>query len=266
VRSPFFFLPLVALVGLPPAARNAEAPREAPGRPVAAAQLGSRSNEPDGVLDLTVCESLKGSPVRGVRVDVVGRHLMDVTDGHGRVRIRHVPPGTQLVRVQRIGYETQSLTLELEPGDTLRLDLTLSATAIVLDTVTATREGQTRALARMGFYERKRMGLGHFVTRAELDRMPNEPTHSVFRRISGVDVVAVGSAWIVVSTRGPISPTGIGCAARLFVDGIPWRDDLDQVAHEDIEGIEVYASPSEIPAQYGGANSACGVVLIWTRR
>jgi outer membrane receptor for ferrienterochelin and colicin len=104
------------------------------------------------------------------------------------------------------------------------------------------------------------------VGRAELDRVPSEPTHSIFRRIPGVDVVPVGRIWALMSTRGPIGLRGIGCAIRLFVDGVPWRDDLDAVPHQDIEAIEVYASPSEIPAQYGGANSACGVVLIWTRR
>ncbi len=35
----------------------------------------------------------------------------------------------------------------------------------------------------------------------------------------------------------------------------------------DIEAIEVYRTPAEIPAQYNtGGNAACGVILIWTRR
>jgi CarboxypepD_reg-like domain len=217
----------------------------------------------DATLDLRVSESA-GTPLRGVHVDVLGRRLGSVTDSHGHVLIRRVPAGTQFVRVQRIGYETQSLTLDVEPGDTVQLDLTLSTSAIPLDTVRAAREAQVPALARNGFYERQKVGLGHFVTERELSRVPDEPTHSIFRRIPGVDAVAVGNYWILVSTRGPVSPRGIGCPVRLFVDGIPWRDDLDAVQHQDIEAIEVYASPSEIPPQYGGANSACGVVLIWT--
>ena len=32
-----------------------------------------------------------------------------------------------------------------------------------------------------------------------------------------------------------------------------------------VEGIEVYRSAAEIPPQYNGSNSACGVVVIWTR-
>jgi hypothetical protein len=31
-----------------------------------------------------------------------------------------------------------------------------------------------------------------------------------------------------------------------------------------ISAIEVYRGPAELPVQYGGAESACGVLLIWT--
>lgn len=38
------------------------------------------------------------------------------------------------------------------------------------------------------------------------------------------------------------------------------------VQPEDVHAIEVYRTPSEIPAQFGGAESACGVILVWTQR
>jgi hypothetical protein len=34
----------------------------------------------------------------------------------------------------------------------------------------------------------------------------------------------------------------------------------------DVEAIEVYRRPSEIPVQYGGPTRGCGVILIWMRR
>lgn len=40
----------------------------------------------------------------------------------------------------------------------------------------------------------------------------------------------------------------------------------DLVHPEDIEAIEVYSNVSRIPPQYNGSSSACGVVLIWTRK
>jgi hypothetical protein len=228
----------------------------------AAAPLAGQAG---AMLDLTVSDS-GGRPLPGVRVDVVGRHLTDVSGPSGRVRIRQIPPGTQFVRVGRVGYETQSLTLELSAGDTVQLDLTLSSTAIALDTVTATREGQTPALARTGFYDRQRTSIGRFVTRADLDKYPNEPTHSAFQRIRGVSVItSQRNGFQVMGTHGPVGAGSVGCVMRTYLDGMPWRGDLDQIQQQSIEAIEVYPSPAEVPAQYGGVNSACGVVLIWTR-
>ena len=215
------------------------------------------------VLDLMVSEAGNGQPLAGVRVDVLGQHLSDVTDPRGHVRIRRVPVGTQFVRVQRIGYETQSLTLEFAAGDTVQLDLTLSSNAVALDTVTATREGQVPALARNGFYERRATVGGHFLTRTDLDQHIGEPTHFAFFRIPGVEIVMKHDTAMLFSKRGPGSFGN--CSMRTYLDGMPWRGDLDEIPQETIEAIEVYPSPSEIPAQYGGTNSACGVVLIWTR-
>jgi outer membrane receptor for ferrienterochelin and colicin len=33
-----------------------------------------------------------------------------------------------------------------------------------------------------------------------------------------------------------------------------------------IEGIEVYKGAAQLPAEFGGSNSMCGVVAIWTKR
>jgi hypothetical protein len=41
---------------------------------------------------------------------------------------------------------------------------------------------------------------------------------------------------------------------------------LDQVALRDVEAVEVYRGAAEVPTEYRGSTSACGVVLLWTRR
>jgi len=43
--------------------------------------------------------------------------------------------------------------------------------------------------------------------------------------------------------------------------------ELDRLVHPDeVEGIEVYESISDMPAQYSTVGSVCGVILIWTRQ
>jgi outer membrane receptor for ferrienterochelin and colicin len=45
------------------------------------------------------------------------------------------------------------------------------------------------------------------------------------------------------------------------------QSDINSVVDPDqVEAIEVFRGPSEIPAQYNDNNSQCGVILIWTRK
>jgi hypothetical protein len=41
--------------------------------------------------------------------------------------------------------------------------------------------------------------------------------------------------------------------------------DFDVIHPNNVEAIEVYRSPAEVPPQYGGAEAACGVILLWRR-
>jgi hypothetical protein len=34
----------------------------------------------------------------------------------------------------------------------------------------------------------------------------------------------------------------------------------------EVEAVEVYDGPGSLPAEFGGSNAGCGVVVIWTRR
>lgn len=78
-------------------------------------------------------------------------------------------------------------------------------------------------------------------------------------------------------------PQGRPCGIAFFVDGAPVDlvarapgdptdpDDavfgLDQIPKEDVESVEVYSGPSQIPAQFKGGPSGCAraAIVIWTR-
>jgi hypothetical protein len=68
--------------------------------------------------------------------------------------------------------------------------------------------------------------------------------------------------------------TAQNCIPNFFVDGSPWKvtrytdfSDLSGIVlPEVIRGIEVYANPGTIPAQYDMMSSTgCGSIVIWTR-
>ena len=44
-------------------------------------------------------------------------------------------------------------------------------------------------------------------------------------------------------------------------------EQLDLLVHPDnVAAIEVFPSPAGVPVQYNNRGSACGVILVWTRR
>ena len=72
-----------------------------------------------------------------------------------------------------------------------------------------------------------------------------------------------------VRLRGMVGGQGNCGEPRVYIDGFPsiaGGEDLKTIDPMNIEGIEVYRRPVEVPAEYGGAMSGCGVIVLWTRR
>jgi hypothetical protein len=63
--------------------------------------------------------------------------------------------------------------------------------------------------------------------------------------------------------------TTTGCRPAVYLDGLryPLRgESIDHIVNPmDIEGIEVYSNPAEVPVEYQGPGSSCGAIVIWTR-
>jgi hypothetical protein len=55
------------------------------------------------------------------------------------------------------------------------------------------------------------------------------------------------------------------CAPEYIVDERTDNMFGPSVPIRDIEAIEVYLGPSDVPGEFAGSNSGCGVVVIWTR-
>ncbi|MDB4950819.1 MAG: TonB-dependent receptor plug [Gemmatimonadetes bacterium] len=230
------------------------------------AALGQRA-----ALDLTVVEAGTGTPLAGVRVDVMGRHLSAVTDPRGAARITGIPAGIQYVQVQRMGYEVAAMPLELAAGDTLGVDVTLAPAPVALDTVAAEVDASRTRLRTNGFYDRQRVGLGKFRTREQLLPVQNLPLHvALSSSMPGLRVETHSGSghdehWLV-SPRS-FAGGGRACIMAIYLDGIRLSDnDIDAVSTEALEAVEVYNSAAEIPAEYNTTNGgSCGAVLLWTR-
>jgi hypothetical protein len=163
-------------------------------------------------------------------------------------------------------------TLEFVGADTLDIEFRLRVMPFALDAVEADVRGEGATnprLADTGFFQRRRIGLGEFLTREDIvERPATQRITDLLVGMRGVQVTRDGIAF-----RAPGESIMGGCAPRVYLDGmlsgLPLTFDfsgVNSIPTDAIEAIEVFRGPSEIPPQYGGAQGTCGVVLLWTRR
>ena len=173
-------------------------------------------------------------------------------------------PTTDLV-IRALGMQPMTL-----PGDEFAAPPT--AVAVTMDEAGRRLAGvDVRATGRRArwldeFDARKKAGLGSFVTRAEIDR--RNPSQS-YQMLFGVPGVQVDSR---TGRARSLYPGSLGaCEMTYWVDGVRYAEGagatpLTLIPPTEIEAMEVYPRASGVPAEFGGSQSACGVILIWTRR
>jgi len=226
-----------------------------------------------------VVDSLSQEPLPYAVVEVVlrpgdPRHAITDAQGVFTIQLPHHYRGHVVVGIRRIGY--QRANRELSTGkigvDTLHtIALQRMPTELASVTVTVAR---IQRLQRAGFYDRASSGFGHFIPEEKIvDRQPRH-TSDILHGVPGISISpsrrGAGSFDIIITRartrlRGP-------CRPRFIVDGKTVATssdatfDLDAyVTPEEIAGIEIYRGPAETPAAFGGPESACGVIVIWTK-
>jgi len=192
-------------------------------------------------------------------------HAESGTDG--RFELTGVPPGTVELVVRRLGFSPATFSLQLGAGEQRDVRVLLSPVAMMMDSVEVTAPGPEIEKAFGGFEARRARGFGTFLTREQIEKKKPRVTTDVFRTVSGVKLFRDGGTATVVSTR--LGNMAV-CPLRYFVDGADFPlygqsiDAMIQVS--DIGAIEVYAGGATVPPQFGGRESGCGVIAIWTRQ
>jgi hypothetical protein len=124
---------------------------------------------------------------------------------------------------------------------------------------------RNRGLEDVGFYDRERQGFGYHYDPLEIEEMIATVPSDLLRMTPGLNRVTC-------TDGGPRNPTGISGALdcgtvgpAVYVEGVPWSGDIDDLNVGWIEGLEVFTRNSSTPIQYGGTNGAGGVILIWLK-
>lgn len=192
-----------------------------------------------------------------------------------------VAPQPSEYRVYAEGFGYKAATdgpVTLAKDSEVNVQFHLARDPLVVDSLEVTATPRNWWLDSSGFYERRDLGRGYFIDKELIQETnPRLPT-DLFRQIPGFRVMPMGDgtgANIIVSRRfssmRPGSKAG-QCGPSVYLDGLfvgkadqPTAGSLDHILEtNDILGIEAYVGVSQIPEEWRNADSACGVIVIWT--
>jgi hypothetical protein len=187
-------------------------------------------------------------------------HLTATADSSGRFAFRDLIPGTYRLEIRAVGYTEGAWRLRLASGRQFAHTFDLEPLSVKLPPLVV--EGQRRPAGRLVDFERRRSGkMGYFITTQDIDRLNASDLMDVLGTVRGVALEC--SAGVCIPRMARSQP---GCEPQYFIDGAEASPYFARsTPPHDIVGLEVYRGPSELPAEFTGTNSGCGVIVIWTR-
>lgn len=210
-----------------------------------------------------------GRSMRDATVSIIGTQRSAHTDVDGTFRIDHIPAGTRTVEVRYVGLLPMIAALEFATNGARDTLFSIGKKAQLLNPVAVRAELTLPSwMERSGFEDRRKVGLGGFVTEEEIKRHTYPELVTVLEGVRGVRVefrLVMGVMGIPFMLSG-----GRRCSPNFFLDGTYQPVDFPQlsgfVTPEQIKGIEAYSSPGTVPPQFDMFTSThCGSIVIWTR-
>ena len=214
-------------------------------------------------------DALAASHVLLERADVPVAAAMTDSNGLFSISVSLEPGSKVVLRFRHIGYRFMDRAITLEDGrKEYLINVKLDRIAVELSEIAVTAHRTERRLHQAGFYEREKEGFGHFVTEAQIRARNARYVTDVLRTVPGLRFAPIRgrSGYDVYVSRAQGRATKGACSPKVFLDGTVTTPDFDTyLPPEEIAAIEIYRGPAETPAQFGGAESDCGVIVIWTK-
>lgn len=208
-----------------------------------------------------------GEPLSGAQVMVWGSGNTTTTRDNGRFAITGLPAGTQTVEVRYVGFVPKRAIVDLVSARSVATTITMSEHADVLDGMIV--YGVDRQLANdlEGFNQRRKLGFGHFITRADIEKKAPMRFTDLFRSSPGLRLVSTGGLdYTIVASHG--STSGGVCRPLIYINGVMLvnSEGLDMMIDpQEVAGIEIYNGVGETPPQFrGGLKGECGTIAVWT--
>jgi len=196
-----------------------------------------------------------------------------MTDRKGYFELDPVPAGVHDVLVRKIGFVPLRFRVAVTAGDlwegTISMDRTAQAlpAVVVLESSKALKNHRPRWID--GFVDRRRVGLGTFLDRVDIENAHAARVANLIARAPGLTTYQ-GFGYDELHT----ARCGSGSTSKgiIYVDGIKMESSvngrfviLGEYIPAMLWGIEVFRGRGSIPPQYDDPQ-ACLVILLWTNR
>jgi hypothetical protein len=230
-----------------------------------------------------------GVPVRDAEALLLGTPHRSLTNGEGVFTLREVDAGVYRLLVRSVGFAPVYLNAKIFGSDTVDADVVLHRAMVGLDTVHTVAPQRRANLVE--FELNRKLGLGKFFSREDLDRLTGSTLRTVLpMKIVGFDYVPRPCHGVGLANSTPIMRLDLKtnpvvgvidgcimpdlCYAQLYVDGVRifFTDhrteppNIEDYPLEQLEAVEIYARSSETPARFNTRGAVCGTLALWLRR
>lgn len=201
------------------------------------------------------------APLAGALVQLDTTEWRTAADSQGRFQFDSVEPGTYILHIKAIGYEEGAWRVRLHADQVTTHSFELSRQVVELPGVTVKGRLPVSASRYIDFERRRKTANGAFFTQEDIEKANPATLIDILVTVRGVQQVCLVNDCVAKMVRAPP-----GCYPQYYIDG---NESTAYFARntppKDVKGIEIYRGSSEVPGEFGGSNSACGVIAIWTK-
>ena len=213
-----------------------------------------------GVVKGRIIDRAAFKPVAEAEVVLAEAGRTVRADSAGRFEFRAVRSGSITLRVRALGYDSQVIAFDLMDGEQVERVISMEAAVQTLQGVEVT-EAASSGYRLAGFERRSRTGRGQYMTEAQIKERGAHTVPETLRSLRGVIFECGGGGGCYVRfARAPMR-----CLPDYIVDNQLMNDFGPLTPIRDVVGIEVYSGPGDVAGEFAGSNSACGVIVLWTR-
>jgi len=200
-----------------------------------------------------------GQPVAGATVHIGKIATPFTTDSSGYFLASDVPHGPLEVTIQIIGYDKGIFKIYLPDSGAVQEEFALDFNGYMLPEVVVQARAENLIPRYVDFERRRQRKLGAFLRWDELKKFST--VGDALRQVRGVRIECDQQRFEcnAVMVRTP------QCPPTWYIDGVEVGSFHENTPLHDVYGIEIYRGPGEIPAEFGGSNAACGVIVMWTK-